>query len=117
GIPSNNPENLAEDGLLPDDAIEGGHERLEPIVAHRGDAVVPVEPLAVERVRAALDGVDLEVSVEARLLAGGAEQRQERVGDGGEQQQAISPARVADVRGRQAHPEVEVLLVAERLLD
>jgi hypothetical protein len=71
----------------------------------------------MERDGAALDGVDLEHPVHAALLAGGAEQGEQRVRDRREQQQTVATRGCPDVRRRQAQPEAQVLLVAERLLD
>lgn len=108
---------MAEERMLADDAVKGIHQAAKPLLPHRGDAVVPVQPLAIERVRSLLDRVDLQSSIEPGGLAGSAEQRQERVRQGDPQQEPIVPGRIADVRRRQPHAEVEVLGVAEGLLD
>ena len=82
-----------------------------------GNGVVPVAPLLVERERPTFRGAGLEGSVEATALACSAEQDEEGVRERGEEEQSITTARRADVRGRQAHSEVHVLGIAEGLLD
>src|SRR5688572_451360 len=50
--------------------------RRSPVLSQGGNAVVPGEPLAIERMCATLDGIDLQIPIEAGFLARSAEQRQ-----------------------------------------
>ena len=78
--------------MLSKDALIGGHQPEQPVFANPGNAAVPVEPLAKKRMGSLLDRVHLKVDVQAGGIA-------------------------ADGRGagrrRKAHPEAQVLRIAE----
>lgn len=76
------PENLVTADYL----VVGLHQRREPVLAHPRNRCVEVEALVQQRHRALLRGVGLHQAVEATRLAGGPEQRQQRLSDGREQQ-------------------------------
>src|ERR1700752_989643 len=67
--------------------------------------------------RARRAGVGFQQSVQAEPLASRAQQGQQRGGKGADQQQAVTPHRLADAGRRQPHAELQVLDVAELRLD
>ena len=83
--------------MLTDDALEGFHERPEPLLTHRRDAVVPVAPLAEEGMSSALDGIRAQFPVEPDLLAGGTQQSHEGMSHRDEEQQTVPPLGVVNV--------------------
>ena len=103
--------------MFPQDFAIRFHEPEQAVFAHVRDGHVPVAALIVERKSAGLGGVRLQCPIESTALTGRPEQREKNVGDGGHEEQAVATGGVADVSGRQAHPEVDVLGVSEGLLD
>jgi hypothetical protein len=77
----------------------GHHEGLVPLLAHGGDRLIPVAALVEEREGAALGRARLERSVETTTFAGRAEQDEQGVGDGGEEEQSIATPRLAVAPG------------------
>src|SRR5690606_9623483 len=66
---------------------------------------------------ALLRGVRLQSAVEAAALAGGAEEREERLSEGCEEEQPIPPVDGFHASVAHAQAEARVLLVAEGLFD
>src|SRR5260370_4575866 len=69
----------AEEGMAAHDLIVSVHQPSKPLLAHVRDAAVPIEAWAIERVGAALDGVGLQVAIQAGRLTGCTEKGQLRV--------------------------------------
>src|SRR5487761_2662082 len=103
--------------MLAHDAIEGGEQGAKPFYAHVWQARVPVAALPIERMGATLDGIDLEVAIEAGGLGGCAQERQQRVRHRDQQQQPVTSVGSTNVRRLQSHAEAQVLGVSEGLLN
>lgn len=98
-------------------SVKGCHQELQPLLFHVGECVVPIQPLAEERLGATLDGIHLEHPIHTAFFAGGTEKRQQGLGDSREKQQAVAPRGLSNVGRRQPESEPRLLLVAEGLFD
>src|SRR6266581_61272 len=103
--------------MLADTFVVGRHQRDESLVAHVWNRVIPKASLLIERQRTPLDGIRLQRSVEAAAFTRRAEEHEQGIGERREKEQPIAARRGADMRGRQAHAEVDVFGIAERLFD
>src|SRR5436853_547990 len=103
--------------MIREEFAELGHERVESFLAHVRNRPVPVATLVEERHSPSLHGIRLQNSVEAARFAGRAEKCEQGLREGRYEEQAVSTIGTANVGGREPHPEVVVLDVAERLLD
>ena len=103
--------------MLSHDLVEGVDEALEPVVAHECQLAIPERSLPIERMSPMRRGADFEGLVEARGLARGTEKREKRVGDGEEEEQAVTAVGSADVRRAETEAEADILGVAEGLFD
>ena len=108
-------QDLAEHLVLGHDDVERVHRASEPIVSRAWNRPIPVRALPEEPVRPLLRRIHLEVGVPAGLLAGGAEESQQRA--------RSLPARAAglvgphrELRRAEARAGAEVHRGAEGLL-
>jgi hypothetical protein len=92
------------------------HQREQAVLGHVGDRLVVRAALTEERVGAAFDGVGLEVPFHSQAFTCGAQQRQQRTGQGTEQQ-PVPALRLGDTDPRQAHAKPQVLEVSHPLSD
>lgn len=90
--------------------VERHHERRELVVVHARNLVVEDQPLVEQGQLAPRRRVRLHAAVEAAGFASRAQQRQQHLRDGREEQQPVAAIGAADVGRRQAHAEAEVLL-------
>ena len=102
--------------LLGDELAEALNELARLGFLHLGKQRVVHLTLAEQGVGAALDRVHLEPAVEADLLAGGTEDREQHNRQRAEQQKPIATHAFGDMRPRKAHAEVNVLAAAKTLL-
>jgi hypothetical protein len=69
--------------MLTQRVLKGCHQVSQAFLLHGRDRPIPERPLPKERVGALLDGVDLELLVQPQRLRGGAQERQQRLGQRG----------------------------------
>ena len=103
---SENSAELLERGLTGEQLSEARHEWPESLVTHVGNSAVPIGTLVEERHRPVLHRIRLQSPVETAGFACSAEEREQRLSDSGDEEQAVATLRRADVRGREAHAEV-----------
>ena len=87
------------------------------MLGHVGDQIVEHAALAEQRMGSGLAGIGFERLVHAEALADFAEQRQQRDGEGADQQQPVAAGGLADAGGRQPPAAAEILGVADLRLD
>ena len=71
-------------------------ERQQALVWHVGDEVVEQAALAEQRVDAAFGGAGPQLAVHAEALAVCAQNRQQRDGEGVEEEEAVAALRIVD---------------------
>jgi hypothetical protein len=87
------------------------------MVWHVRNEVVKHATLAEQRMSARIAGVELQQAVHAETFANGAQQCQQRGGEGADEQQAVTAHRLTDAGGREAHAKLQILGVTELWLD
>ncbi len=97
--------------MLHRDLTKAQDKRGELALFHVRHELVVLLSLAEERMGALLRGIDLDPAVHAEALPGGAEQREQALRQRAQKQEAISPAAVANVRGRESQAEAGVLRI------
>lgn len=93
------------------------HELNKPLFPHAGNGSVPVASLVIERQGSMLYGIGLQEAIEAGPFSCLPKERQEHVRKGRYEQESVASGSVANMRGGEIHAKMNVLDVAERLLD
>src|SRR5689334_1510877 len=98
-------------------AIELSHEGNEPFLAHRRNSFKPVSPLIEERQLSLLIRVRLQGPIQTGGLAGRAEEGDERLRDGEEEDESVAALGMADAHFSEANAEPRIFEIAEGLLN
>jgi hypothetical protein len=119
GLPSfsDSTEHPGKHWLCVEQLSELLDERQQAVFRHGRDELVEHDALPQQRMGASLGGVGLEHPVEAERFAGGAEQGQQRHGEGVDQPKPVAAGGGADMHFGHTHAEADILAVPKLAFD